>query len=55
MLGGITLGEGCIIQAGSVVTSSIPKFAIAGGAPARVFKMRDVAHYERLKADGCFC
>jgi acetyltransferase-like isoleucine patch superfamily enzyme len=49
ILGGVTIGEGAIIQAGSVVTQDIPKYAIAGGHPARVFKMRDVKHYERLK------
>lgn len=54
ILGGVTLGEGCIIQAGSVVTKSVPKYAIAGGHPAKVFKMRDVEHYERLKAEGRF-
>ena len=54
VLGGVTLGEGCIIQAGSVVTSSIPKCAIAGGSPAKVFKMRDVSHYEKLKSERRF-
>lgn len=54
ILGGVTIGEGAIIQAGSVVTSSIPKYAIAGGAPAKVFKYRDIEHYEKLKAEGKF-
>lgn len=36
--GGVTIGEGAIIQAGSVVVSDIPKYAIAGGSPAKVFK-----------------
>jgi chloramphenicol O-acetyltransferase type B len=49
ILGGVTIGEGAIIQAGSVVVSSIPKYAIAGGHPARVFKNRDIEHYESLK------
>lgn len=46
ILGGVTIGDGAIIQAGSVVTTDIPKGAIAGGAPAKVFKMRDMKHYE---------
>jgi acetyltransferase-like isoleucine patch superfamily enzyme len=54
VLGGVTIGEGAIIQAGSVVVSDIPSLAIAGGHPARVFKNRDGAHYERLKRGGRF-
>ena len=52
--GGVTIGEGAIIQAGSVVVSDIPKYAIAGGHPAKVFKYRDIDHYERLKAEAKF-
>lgn len=54
VLGGVTIGEGAIIQAGSVVVSDIPPCAIAGGHPARVFKSRNTEHYERLKAEGKF-
>lgn len=54
VLGGVTIGEGAIIQAGSVVVKNIPKYAIAGGHPATVFKYRDIDHYERLKAEGKF-
>lgn len=54
VLGGVNIGEGAIVQAGSVVVSDIPRCAIAGGHPARVFKHRDVKHYERLKANGKF-
>lgn len=54
LLGGIVLEEGCIIQAGSVVVTDIPKYAIAGGSPAKVFKYRNIDHYEQLKAEGCF-
>jgi len=49
ILGGVTIGEGAIIQAGSVVVKDIPKYAIAGGHPAKVFSSRDVRHYELLK------
>jgi len=54
ILGGITIGEGAIIQAGSVVVSDIPKYGIAGGHPAKVFKYRDIEHYKNLKAKGLF-
>lgn len=54
VLGGVTIGEGAIIQAGSVVTSDIPKCAIAGGHPARIFKHRDIDHYEKFKKEGKF-
>jgi chloramphenicol O-acetyltransferase type B len=49
ILGGVTIGEGAVIQAGSVVTSDIPKFGVAGGHPAKVFKYRDIEHYIALK------
>lgn len=54
VLGGVTIGEGAIIQAGSCVVGNIPKCAIAGGHPAKVFKYRDIDHYESLKAEGKF-
>ncbi len=49
VLGGVTIGEGVVVQAGSVVVKDIPKFAIAGGHPASVFKYRDIDHYTKLK------
>ncbi len=55
ILGGVTLGEGSIIQAGSVVVKDIPPFAIAGGNPAQVFKYRDINNYSLLKDKGLFC
>lgn len=54
ILGGVTIGEGAIIQAGSVVVKDIPKYAIAGGHPAMVFNHRDKKHYEELKCKGKF-
>ena len=49
VLGGVTIGEGAIIQAGSVIVSHIPKYAIAGGHPAKVFGKRNEEHYLLLK------
>lgn len=52
--GGVTIGEGAVIQAGSVVASNIPPLAVAGGAPAKVFKMRNAEHYYELKDKKAF-
>lgn len=54
ILPGTKIGEGAIIQAGSVVHGEIPPCAIAGGNPAQVFKYRDKEHYYRLKEAKCF-
>tara|TARA_B100001142_G_scaffold141143_1_gene142448 strand:+ start:449 stop:943 length:495 start_codon:yes stop_codon:yes gene_type:complete len=54
ILAGVTIGEGAIIQAGSVVVSDIPKYAIAGGHPAKVFSQRDIKHYTKLKEEKKF-
>jgi acetyltransferase-like isoleucine patch superfamily enzyme len=51
LLSGITIGEGCIIGAGSVVTKSISPFSIVGGVPAKLIRMRFDAHLiERIQA-----
>ncbi len=54
VLGGVRIGEGAIIQAGSVVVCNIPRYAIAGGHPAKVFSERDIKHYDILKKQGAF-
>jgi len=54
ILGGVNIGEGAIIQAGSVVVSDIPKYAIAGGHPAKKFAERNITHYSKLKKEGKF-
>lgn len=38
ILSGVSIGEKCIIGAGSIVTKSIPDYSIAVGNPARVIK-----------------
>ena len=40
ILPGVTIGRNAIIGAGAVVTKDIPAYAIAGGVPAKVLKMR---------------
>jgi acetyltransferase-like isoleucine patch superfamily enzyme len=37
---GITIGNGAVIAARSVITKDVPPYAIMGGAPARVIKYR---------------
>lgn len=39
VLPGVTVGEGAVIAAGSVVTKDVPPYALYGGVPAR--KLRD--------------
>ena len=40
VLGGVRIGEGAVVGAGSVVTGDVPDGAIAAGVPARIIKMR---------------
>ena len=49
VLPGAHVGEGAVVQAGSVVMGVIPPCAIAAGNPAKVIGWRDVEHYNRLK------
>ncbi len=41
VLAGVTIGSGCLIAAGSVVTKDIPDNSIAAGAPAKVIAKND--------------
>jgi acetyltransferase-like isoleucine patch superfamily enzyme len=40
ILDGITIGNGAVVAAGSVVTKSVPPYAIVGGNPAKIIKYR---------------
>ncbi len=40
ILPGITIGNGCIIAGGAVVTHDVPDYAVVGGNPARIIKNR---------------
>lgn len=40
VLGGVTVGQGSVVGAGSVVTHSLPPYSIARGVPARVVGVR---------------
>ena len=49
LMPGVRVGDGAIIAARSVVSADVPAYAIVGGNPARVLRMRyDDAQIERL-------
>lgn len=52
--GNVTIGEGAILAAGSVVCKDVPPLAIVGGNPAKILKYRDKEHYEELKKKELF-
>lgn len=41
VLGGVTIGEGCVIAAGAVITKDVPPNTMVGGVPAKVIKSLD--------------
>ncbi len=50
---GVTIGDGAVVLAGSMVTKDVPPYAIVGGVPAKVLKFRynveDIAFLLRTK------
>jgi len=40
IMSGVTIGQGAIVAACSVITKDVPPYAIAGGNPAKVIKYR---------------
>ncbi len=40
ILPGVTLGDGCVVGAGAVVTRDVEPYAIVGGNPAKAIKSR---------------
>ncbi len=54
LLPGTELGEGCIVQAGSVVHGKFEPGSILGGNPAKVFKQRNMENYYKNKENGSY-
>ena len=52
ILKGVRIGRGAIVAAGALVVKDVPPYAIVGGVPARVLKMRfsesEIAEHERI-------
>jgi len=46
LLGGITIGEGAVVGAGSVVTRDVPAGSVVAGNPARLLRMVEPATRE---------
>ena len=51
ILPGVTIGEGAVVGAGSIVTRDVPAFAIVAGAPAKVVGQRNPALTYQLHYD----
>ena len=52
ILKGVTVGHGAVVAAGAVVTKDVPPYAVVGGNPAKIIKMRfneeQIVEHERL-------
>lgn len=52
IMSGVTLGRGCIVAAGALVTKSVPPYALVAGAPARIiakkFFLEDILQHEKV-------
>lgn len=40
IMSGVTIGQGAVIAAGTVVTKSVPAYAVVGGIPGKIIKYR---------------
>nr|WP_282673947.1 DapH/DapD/GlmU-related protein [Lactococcus cremoris] len=54
LLPGVTIGDNCIIGAGSVVTKDIPANVVAAGNPCQVIRTIRIEDQEWIKKDKIF-
>ena len=58
ILKGVKIGKGAVIAAGSVVNKNVPNYAIVGGVPAKIIKMRfspdEIIKHEQMIIDNRF-
>lgn len=52
ILPGVTIGDGAVVAAGSVVTKDVEECEVVGGAPAKHIKYRDRKRYRHLCSKG---
>jgi acetyltransferase-like isoleucine patch superfamily enzyme len=56
IMAGVTIGDGAIIGAGSIVNKDIPPYAIFAGVPAKIVKMRfnedEIAIHKKMLKNG---
>ena len=50
ILPGVTIGDGAVIGAASVVTKDIPSGAVVGGNPAKILRYRNLEKYYELSS-----
>ncbi|MCB8979359.1 MAG: hypothetical protein H6657_18255 [Ardenticatenaceae bacterium] len=43
ILDGVTIGRDAVVASGAVVAKDVPPFAVVGGVPARIIRMRNLA------------
>mgnify|MGYP003634298168 CR=1 FL=1 len=51
---GVEIGNGAVIAAGSVVTKSVPAYAVVGGNPAKIIKYRFSSQVIRRLEEPCW-
>lgn len=49
ILPGVSIGDGVVIGAGSVVTKDVPDYTVVAGNPARKIGQRNSEHFNRLR------
>lgn len=50
ILPGVTIGDGAVVAAGSVVTKDVEPYHVVGGVPAKFIKMRKKVTYQQKRS-----